>query len=97
VGTLAPWVLRVRTEDNNPGFWENFEWLARTMVRIHPAVAFDQQSFDRSLAQRITLNEADLRDLEAMRGVTVAPPVPTGHWTAKRPGAIATADAPTSR
>ena len=67
VGDPAPWVLRVRTEDANPSFWEHFEWLAGTMVRLHPEAAFDQQAFDRRLDERITANEADLRDLEAMR------------------------------
>jgi hypothetical protein len=71
-GILAPWVLRVRTEDANPSLYEHFEWLAGTLVRIHPAAAFDQHSFDRTLEQRITGNEADLRDLEAMRTVIVA-------------------------
>jgi hypothetical protein len=76
-GILAPWVLKVRTEDANPSFWEHFEWLAGTMVRLHPEAAFDQQSFDRRLKERITANEADLRDLEAMRRVIVAPQAPT--------------------
>jgi hypothetical protein len=70
-GILAPFVLRVRTEDANPTLWANFEWLARTLVQIHPSTAFDQEAFDRSVEQRITVNEADLRDLEAMRMVTV--------------------------
>ena len=35
-GILAPWVLKVRTEDANPGLWENFEWLAGTLVRLPP-------------------------------------------------------------
>ena len=96
-GILAPWVLRVRTEDANPRFWENFEWLAQAQVRIHPVVAFDQERFERSLNERITMNEADLRDLEAMRAGTVARPEPAGHRTAKRPEAMAPADVPTSR
>ena len=66
-GILAPWVLKVRTADANPSFWEHFEWLAGTMVRLHPEATFDQQSFDLGLEQRITANEVDLRDLEAMR------------------------------
>jgi len=73
-GILGPWVLRVRTEDANPSLWENFEWLAGTLVRLHPASAFDQESFDRTLEEHITVNEADLRDLEAMRTVIVATP-----------------------
>jgi hypothetical protein len=72
-GILAPWVRKVRLEDANPSFWEHFEWLARTLVRLHPAVAFDPESFDRTLKQRITTNEGDLRDLEAMRAAPVAP------------------------
>jgi hypothetical protein len=73
-GILAPWVLRVRTEDANPGLWEHFEWLAGTLERIHPAAAFDQQMFDRTLEERITVNEADLRDMVAMRTVPPATP-----------------------
>lgn len=72
-GILIPWVMKVRIEDANPSLWEHFEWLAGTMVRIHPVLAFDRPSFDRTLAQRITSNESDLRDLEAMRTVTVSP------------------------
>jgi hypothetical protein len=74
---LIPWVERVRSEDANPSLWEHFEWLAATMVRIHPVLAFDRDSFDRTLAQRIASNEADLRDLEAMRTVIVASQPPT--------------------
>jgi hypothetical protein len=69
--SLAPWVTKVRIEDANPAFWEHFEWLAETMVRIHPESAIDQEALDRSLEQRIAANEADLRDLEALRTVTV--------------------------
>ena len=90
-------MLRVRTEDANPRFWENFEWLAQTLVRIHPMVAFDQERFDRSLEQRIAMNEADLNDLVAMRGVTSAPPAPGGRLRAKRPGVIAIPDVPTTQ
>jgi Domain of unknown function (DUF4760) len=70
-GILGPFVRRVRTEDANPTLWDNFEWLARTLVRIHPSTAFDQEAFERTVEQRITVNEADLRDLEAARMVTV--------------------------
>jgi hypothetical protein len=66
-GVLAPWVERVRTEDANPGLYEHFEWLASPLVLFHPALAFDRESFDRTLEERISGNEADLRDLEAMR------------------------------
>jgi len=66
-GILAPWVMRARAEDANPTLWENFEWLARTLVQLHPATAFDQQSFERTLERQIAGNEADLRDLVAMR------------------------------
>ena len=65
--------MRVRTEDANPSFWEHFECLAGTMVRIHPVLAFDRPSFERTLEQRITSNESDLRDLEAMRTMTTGP------------------------
>ena len=68
-GTLAPWVAKIRTEDANPALWEHFEWLAGAMVRRHPAAAFDWAAFERTLESRITSNEADLRDLETMRGV----------------------------
>ena len=64
---LAPWVDRVRTEDANPGLYEHFEWLAGTLVRLHPALAFDRGSFDRTLETRIAGHESDLRDLEEMR------------------------------
>ena len=75
-GILTPWVMKVRTEDANPSLWEHFEWLAGTMVRLHPVLAFDRASFDRTLEQRITYNESDLRDLEAMRTVIIAPEAP---------------------
>jgi hypothetical protein len=68
---LAPYVIKARTEDANPDFWEHFEWLAGTLVRLHPASAIDQQELDRTLGQRIAASEADLRDLEATRAVTV--------------------------
>ena len=77
-GILVPWVQRVRTEDANPNFYEHFEWLAATLVRLHPALAFDRESFDRTLKERIKGNEADLRDLEAMRTATVASQPSTG-------------------
>jgi hypothetical protein len=83
-GILAPWVTRVRADDANPAFWEHFEWLAGRLVQIHPESAVDQPALDRTLEQRIASNEADLRDLEAMRGVTDSPPPRTGHPTAKR-------------
>ncbi len=77
-GVLAQWVDRVRADDVNPGLYEHFEWLASTLVRLHPALAFDREAFDRTLEQRITLNEADLRDLESMRAVTTVS-VPAPH------------------
>jgi hypothetical protein len=77
-GILGPFVQRQRTEDANPSLWEHFEWLAGRLVRIHPAAAFDQQLFGRTLEERIAAYEADLRDLEAMRTVIVASPAPTG-------------------
>lgn len=80
-GILAPWVLRVRTDDADPGVLANFEWLARTLVRLHPAAAFSQERFDRTLEQRISANEADLRDLVAMRTAPGASSAPTGHRT----------------
>jgi len=80
-GILAPWMLKVRAEDANPNLWEHFEWHAGTLVRLHPTTAFDQQRFERTLEQRITANEADLRDLVAMR--TVSSEARTGHPTRK--------------
>jgi hypothetical protein len=77
-GVLVPWVDRVRTDDANAALYEHFEWLASTLVRLHPAQAFDRESFDRTLESRIRHNEADLRDLEAMRAVTTIP-VPATH------------------
>jgi hypothetical protein len=67
-----------RTEYANPSLWEHFEWLAGTLLRIHPAAAFDQQLFGRTLDERIAAYEADLRDLEAMRTMVVASPAPAG-------------------
>ena len=66
-GILAPWVRVVRSQDGNPAYWEHFEWLADSVVRLHPAAAFDEGSFERGLGARIAANETDLRDLEAMR------------------------------
>jgi hypothetical protein len=66
-GILAPWVAKVRAADANPELYEHFEWIAATLVRLHPALAFNQESFERTLGERIAQNEADLRDLEAMR------------------------------
>ena len=77
-GILDPWVQRVRTEGANPKFYEHFEWLAATMVRLHPVLAFDRETFDRTLLQSIASNEADLLDLEAMRTMIVASQQPTG-------------------
>ena len=77
-GILAPFVQRQRTEYANPSLWEHFEWLAGTLVRIHPAAAFDQPLFDRTLEERIAAYEADLRDLVAMRTMLVASPTPAG-------------------
>jgi hypothetical protein len=64
---LAPWVIKVRTEDANPSYYEHLEWLAMTLIRIHPESAIDQQALDRTFPQRIAASEAELRDLEAMR------------------------------
>jgi hypothetical protein len=66
-GILGPWVSKVRTEDGNPDLWEHFEWLAATLVRLHPALAFDREAFQRNVGDYVALNEADLLDLEAMR------------------------------
>jgi hypothetical protein len=84
-GLLAPWVLRIRSSDANPDLYEHFEWLAAELVRRHPALAFDQELFNRTLEDRLAYTEADLRDLEAMRTVMPAPrpPRPT-HAAPKR-------------
>jgi hypothetical protein len=96
--TLAPWVMKARIDDANPAFWEHFEWLAGSLVRIHPESAIDQRALDRTLEQRIATSLADLRDLEAMRGVREAPSGPTAPRTTKRTsGQTATVVAPTSR
>ena len=76
--TLAPQVRREREELGDGAVWADFEWLAGTLVRIHPEVAFNQQSFDQTLGDRIIGNEPDLRGLEAMRTVIVASQPPTG-------------------
>jgi hypothetical protein len=72
--TLAPWVAKVRTLDANPNLFEHFEWLAATMVRLHPELAFDGELFERTLAERLVTTEADLHDLEAMRTPAVSRP-----------------------
>ena len=84
-GILAPWVRKVRVEDANPSLFEHFEWLAGSLVQLHPALAFDQGRFDRGLEQRILAIEADLRDLVAMRTATEVSPVPAGRATRKAP------------
>lgn len=66
-GILAPWVDRVRVEAGNPGYWEHFEWLAGVMVKMHPALRFDQGRFEQGLASRIAGLENELQDLAAMR------------------------------
>jgi hypothetical protein len=80
-GILAPWVLRMRIEDANHDLYEHFEWIAATLVRLHPALAFDQEYVYRTLDDRIAVVEADLRDMEAMRTVTASVPPTTGHRT----------------
>jgi hypothetical protein len=59
--------MGVRAGDTNPASYEHVEWIAAALMRLHPARAFDRESFVAELAQRIRNNEADLRDLEAMR------------------------------
>ena len=75
-GILAAWVSKVRMEDANPRLFEHFEWLAATLVQLHPELAFDQQSFERTFGDRLVAVEADLRDLVAMRS-PVASETPT--------------------
>ena len=83
-GILAPWVLKARTVDANAGLFEHFEWLAATLVRLHPALAFDRESFDRTLEDRLASTEADLRDLEAMHTVIASVAPTAGHRTGRR-------------
>jgi hypothetical protein len=84
-GILAPWVLRVRSSDANPELFEHFEWLAATVVQLHPATAFDREAFDRTLEDRVASSEADLHDLEAMRTVILRSlPPKAAHGAAKR-------------
>lgn len=66
-GTLGPWVAKVRVEDANPGLFEHFEWMAASLVRLHPALAFDQAEFERTVGDSVASLETALRDLEAMR------------------------------
>jgi hypothetical protein len=66
-GTLGPWVAKVRVEDANPGRFEHFEWMAASLVRLHPALAFDQAEFERTVGDSVASLETALRDLEAMR------------------------------
>jgi hypothetical protein len=82
-GILAPWVSKVRTDDGNPELFEHFEWLAGTMVRLHPQLAFDRERFEQTLETRVASTEADLRDLEAMRTSTPASPARTRRPAAK--------------
>jgi hypothetical protein len=65
---LGPWALRVRTEDGNPQLFEHFEWLAATLVRLHPVLNPDPTSIYRTLDSTIAAFEADLRDMETIRG-----------------------------
>jgi hypothetical protein len=60
-------VARVRALDANPNLFEHFEWLAATMVRLHPELAFNPELFERTLADRLAASEADQHALEAMR------------------------------
>jgi len=85
-GILAPWVLRTRIDDANRDLYEHFEWIAATLVRLHPALAFDEAYVYRTLDDRIALAEADLRDLEAMRTTTASAPPTTRHRTVNRDG-----------
>jgi hypothetical protein len=71
-GTLAAWVAKVRTADGNPHLFEHFEWLATTLVRLHPELAFDPVGFERGLAERLATTEGELRDLVAMRSPTTS-------------------------
>jgi hypothetical protein len=82
-GILAPWVSKARLIDANPKLFEHFEWLAATLVRIHPELAFDRQGFERTLEDRLLSTESDLRDLEAMRRVSASRPATTRRQPAK--------------
>jgi hypothetical protein len=77
-GILAPWVAKARMEDGNPQLFEHFEWLAATLVRLHPVMAFDQAAFERTLGGRLVAAQAELRDLEAMRAPVAPRDAPSG-------------------
>ena len=83
-GILAPWVARTRVVDANAELFEHFEWLAATLVRLHPALGFDQAQFARTLPDRLAAAEADLRDLEAMRTVITSAPPRADHRPTRR-------------
>jgi hypothetical protein len=82
--------LKVRTEDRNPQLWEHFEWLAATLMRLHPVLAFDLDAVYQTLDDRIAAFEADLRDLEAIRAVTASAPPTNRRRTGNRGLAAAT-------
>jgi hypothetical protein len=73
----------VRTLDANPNLFEHFEWLAATLVRLHPELAFNGELFERTLAERLVTTEADLHDLEAMRSPVASGPPTTRRQAAK--------------
>jgi hypothetical protein len=89
-GTLAPWVAKVRTADANPHLFEHFEWLAATLVRLHPELAYDAVVFERGLAERLLTTEGELLDLVAMRS-----PIASGPVVPIR--AVSSADGPSQR
>jgi hypothetical protein len=82
-GTLSPWVSKVRTDDRNPHLFEHFEWLAATLVRLHPEVAFDPVQFARTLGDRLIATESELRDLVAMRSPITSRPATARRQAAK--------------
>jgi hypothetical protein len=73
-GILGPWVSKVRADEGNPQLFEHFEWLATTLVRLHPQLAFNAEFLARTIDERVASAEADLRDLVAMRSPAASRP-----------------------
>ena len=67
---------KVRADEGNSQLFEHFEWLAATLVRLHPQLAFNAEFLARTIDRRVASTEDDLRDLVAMRSpIGPRPPV----------------------